>query len=85
MTNSRRESSGNSGSVKRQLMSDGERRVRECALGKMHHTNQAFHLKHLLGGVSLLSQLAAFEVFSIPAAKGIIDLLEFTKLTDRIA
>lgn len=35
-------------------------------------------LKHVLGGVSLLSLLAAFEVFSIPAANGIIDLFGFT-------
>ena len=36
-----------------------------------------FHvrLKHVLGGISLLSLLAAFEIFSIPAANGIIDLL----------
>ena len=40
-----------------------------------------FHikLKHVLGGVSLLSLLAAFEVFSIPAANGIIDLFGFTE------
>ena len=40
-----------------------------------------FHLKlkQLLGGISLLSLLAAFEVFSIPAANGIINLFGFTK------
>ena len=40
-----------------------------------------FHIevKHVLGGVSLLSLLAAFEVFSIPAANGIINLFGFTK------
>ena len=39
-----------------------------------------FHIeiKHVLGGISLLSLLAAFEVFSIPAANGIIDLFGFT-------
>lgn len=34
---------------------------------------------HVLGGIFLLSLLAAFEVFSIPAAKGIINLIGFTK------
>ncbi|MGP6220967.1 hypothetical protein [Caldiplasma sukawensis] len=36
----------------------------------------SFHLrlKHILGDVSLLSLLAAFEVFSIPAASGLIDI-----------
>jgi len=45
--------------------------------------DSAFHLKlkHVLGGVSLLSLLAAFEVFSIPAASGIIDLFGFAKFT----
>ena len=39
-----------------------------------------FHLelKHILGGVSLISLLAAFEVFSIPAANGIVDILNLT-------
>ncbi len=43
--------------------------------------DSAFHLKlkHVLGGISLLSLLAAFEIFSIPAANGIIDLFGFTK------
>lgn len=83
MTNSRRGSSGNTDPGKRQPMSDGERRVREYASGRMHHANQVFHLKlkHLLGGVSLLSLLAAFEVFSIPATSGIIDLLQVSKAT----
>ena len=42
-----------------------------------------FHLKlkHVLGGLSLLSLLAAFEVFSIPAASGIIDLFGLTRLS----
>ena len=38
-------------------------------------------LKHVLGGVSFLSLLAAFEVFSIPAASGIIDLFGLTRLS----
>ena len=36
-------------------------------------------LKHVLGGISLLSLLASFEVFSIPAANGIIDLFSLSK------
>ncbi len=45
--------------------------------------DRAFHLKlkHVLGGVSLLSLLAAFEVFSIPAASGIIDFLGLTRIS----
>ncbi|MHB1708761.1 MAG: hypothetical protein ACYCT2_04715 [Thermoplasmataceae archaeon] len=45
-------------------MTGGERRVGEYASGKMHHANQAFHLKlkHLLGGVSLLSLLDASQL-----------------------
>ena len=51
--------------------------------GKLRRSNDAFHLKlkHVLGGVSLLSLLAAFEVFSIPAASGIIELFVLTKLS----
>ena len=43
-------------------------------------TREEFHLKlkHVLGGISFLSVLAAFEVFSIPASNGIIDLLGLT-------
>ncbi|MHB1439989.1 MAG: hypothetical protein ACYCSO_05195 [Cuniculiplasma sp.] len=46
-------------------------------------SRQGFHLKlkHFLGGVSLLSLLAAFEVFSIPAANGIIDFLTLTRVS----
>ena len=44
-------------------------------IGKSFHIN----LKHVFGGVSLLSLLAAFEVFSIPAANGMIDLLSLSK------
>ncbi|MHB8561431.1 MAG: hypothetical protein ACYDAP_09790 [Thermoplasmataceae archaeon] len=45
--------------------------------------DNAFHLKlkHVLGGVSLLSLLAAFEVFSIPAGSGIIDFLGLTRIS----
>lgn len=51
--------------------------------GKLRRADAAFHLKlkHVLGGISLLSLLAAFEVFSIPAASGIIDIFELTRLT----
>lgn len=35
-------------------------------------------LKHVLAGFTFLSLLAAFEVFSIPASNGIIDLLGLT-------
>ncbi len=50
--------------------------------GSMNRVSYGFHvkLKHVLGGVSLLSLLAAFEVFSIPAANGIINLFGFTKI-----
>ncbi len=48
----------------------------------MSRTSYGFHvkLKHVLGSLSLLSLLAAFEVFSIPATNGKIDLFGFTKL-----
>ncbi|MGP6208008.1 hypothetical protein ACNF42_08290 [Cuniculiplasma sp. SKW3] len=49
---------------------------------KFRRVADSFHLrlKHVLGGVSLLSLLAAFEVFSIPAASGLIDIFGFTRL-----
>ncbi len=55
MANDRRGISVNTDPVKRQPVSDGERRVREYASGRMHQANQAFHLKlkHILGWVSL--------------------------------
>lgn len=37
-------------------------------------------LKHVLGGVSFVSLLAAFEVLSIPAANGIIDLYSLSSM-----
>ncbi len=63
-------------------VSAGERRV-AYVKGNLSRANRSFHLKlkHVLGGVSLLSLLAAFEVFSIPAASGIIDILGLAKLT----
>ena len=77
-----KKSNKNKGSVKK-------RRTKQVAAQKPNFTNPGnarypfrkiddrFHLKlkHILGGVSLISLLAAFEVFSIPAANGIIDIL----------
>ena len=68
----------NRGAPVRKKMTDGERRVRQYVYGNLSRVDQVFHLKlmHVLGGVSLLSLLAAFEVFSIPASSGIIDILK---------
>ena len=59
----------------------GKSAVKEYATKKLNKVDRSFHikLKHVLGGVSLLSLLAAFEVFSIPAANGIIDLFYFNR------
>ncbi len=56
---------------------------RSNSRNRINNVREKFHLKlkHVLGGVSLLSLLAAFEVFSIPAASGIIDLFGLSKLT----
>ena len=35
----------------------------------------------MLGGITFISLLAAFEVFSIPAASGVIDLFGLAKFT----
>ncbi len=45
--------------------------------------DRSFHikLKHVLGGISLLSLLASFEVFSIPAGSGIIDFLDLARIS----
>ena len=53
----------------------------------IHKASERFHLKlkHVLGGVSLLSLLAAFEVFSIPAANGLIDLMQLSSLVAGVA
>lgn len=59
----------------------GKEEWQECSTSsrnvRMTRISYGFHLKlkHVLGGVTLLSLLAAFEVFSIPAANGIIDLM----------
>ena len=83
MANNKKTAPKRDGMARNKSMSAGERRVREYASGRMHQANQAFHLKlkHLLGGVSLLSLLAAFEVFSIPAGSGIIDFLGLTRIS----
>ena len=47
----------------------GKAAVKEYTTKRWNKADSSFHikLKHVLGGVSLLSLLAAFEVFSIPA------------------
>ena len=59
------------------------KRNKKTPAGKLRRADDAFHLKlkHVLGGLSFLSLLAAFEVFSIPAASGIIELFVLTKLS----
>ena len=66
------------GAPGRRKMTDGERRLRQYVYRNLSRVDQTFHLKltHVLGGVSLLSLLAAFEVFSIPASSGIINILK---------
>ena len=61
----------------------GKSSVKQYASRKLNKAESSFHikLKHVLGGVSLLSLLAAFEVFSIPASNGIIELYALTKLS----
>ena len=56
---------------------------RNKSLQTSKRINKSFHikLKHVFGGISLLSLLAAFEVFSIPAASGIIELFVLTKFS----
>ena len=68
--------------AKKSGISPEEKRIREYTTQKYRKANQSFHLKlkHVLGGVSLLSLLAAFEVFSIPAGNGIIDVFNLTKI-----
>ena len=59
----------------------GKAAVKEYTTKKWNKADSSFHikLKHVLGGISLLSLLAAFEVFSIPAVNGIIDLFYFNR------
>ena len=63
--------------------SPAERRIQQMIASDYHRAGEKFHLKlkHILGGVSLLSLLAAFEVFSIPAGSGIIDFLGLTRIS----
>jgi len=74
---------GTSNGPGKQVSSPGKKRVQQYVSQNLSKADQAFHLKlkHFLGGVSLLSLLAAFEVFSIPAASGIIDLFQVSKAT----
>ncbi len=61
----------------------GKSTVKQYAASKLNKVDSSFHikLKHVLGGVSLLSLLAAFEVFSIPAGSGIIDFLDLARIS----
>ena len=59
----------------------GKSAVKQHTTKKWNKADSSFHikLKHVLGGVSLLSLLAAFEVFCIPAVNGIIDPFYFSR------
>ena len=61
----------------------GKASVKEYTTKKWNKADSSFHikLKHVLGAVSLLSLLAAFEVFSIPAGSGIIDFLDLARIS----
>ena len=54
---------------------ENKSRQKSSGIGKSFHIK----LKHVLGGISLISLLASFEVFSIPAANCMIDLLSLSK------
>ena len=73
----------NKGSSGKRTATRGKSAVKQYANKGLKKADRSFHikLKHVLGGISLLSLLAAFEVFSIPAASGIIELFELTKLS----
>ena len=79
-TNRKSSAGGNRNTMKRQTP-PSRKRV-NVSSGNLRKADNIFHLKlkQLLGGISLLSLLAAFEVFSIPAANGIIDIFGFTKI-----
>ncbi len=72
----------NKGSSGKKTATRGKSAVKQYAAKGLKKADRSFHikLKHVLGGVSLLSLLAAFEVFSIPASNGIIDVFGLTKL-----
>ena len=82
MANNRKSGTGSHGNSPKRSFPSGERRVREYVHGNFGRADSTFHLKlkHVLGGVSLLSLLAAFEVFSIPTGSGIIDLLGLARI-----
>ncbi len=71
------------GEEKKMTAAKGNTRKGKGKQGSYRRNQESFHLKlkHVLGGVSLLSLLAAFEVFSIPAGSGIIDLLGLTRIS----
>ena len=71
----------NKGSSEKKTATRGKSAVKQYAAKGLKKADRSFHikLKHVLGGISLLSLLAAFEVFSIPAANGIIDLFSLSK------
>ena len=72
----------NKGSSGKKTATRGKFAVKQYAAKGLKKADRSFHikLKHVLGGISLLSLLAAFEVFSIPAANGLINIFGFTKL-----
>ena len=61
----------------------GKSAVKQYTTQKWNKADSSFHikLKHVLGGVSPLSLLAAFEVFSIHAGCGIIDFLDLARIS----
>ena len=61
----------------------GKSTVKQYAAKGLKKADRSFHikLKHVLGGISLLSLLASFEVFSIPAGSGIIDFLDLARIS----
>jgi hypothetical protein len=73
----------NKGSSGKKTATRGKSAVKQYAAKGLKKADRSFHikLKHVLGGISLLSLLAAFEVFSIPAASGIIELFVLTKFS----
>ena len=72
----------NKGSSGKKTATRGKSAVKQYAAKGLKKADRSFHikLKHVLGGISLLSLLATFEVFSIPAANGLINIFGFTKL-----
>ena len=73
----------NKGSSGKKTATRGKSAVKQYAAKGLKKADRSFHikLKHVLGGISLLSLLAAFEVFSIPAGSGIIDFLDLARIS----